>query len=162
MGDAKEKEPIARYLESLQSEKIPFMLIGMSAAVVQGVAGQTLDVDLWVGLPARQYMRPMNLAVEQGGVLAAKTVVYLSDGTPVNFVYEVTGLSSFRTERKRAILVPFYGLQVPTLPLERIRKSKAAIGRDKDLLHLKLIDEFLACRKSAANPRDQAGGSDES
>lgn len=61
------------------------MLIGMSAAVVQGVAGQTLDVDVWIGLPSRQHMRPINIAVGQGAAIAAKTVVYLEDGTPVNF-----------------------------------------------------------------------------
>jgi hypothetical protein len=35
-------------------------MIGMSAAIVQGVPGSTIDVDFWMDLPERQYMRPMN------------------------------------------------------------------------------------------------------
>ena len=38
----------------------------------------------------------------------------------------------------------------PVLPLERIRESKLAIGRDKDELHIRLIDEFLRCQRSLA------------
>ncbi|HKQ36686.1 MAG TPA: hypothetical protein VJ063_01335 [Verrucomicrobiae bacterium] len=37
-------------------------MIGMSAAIAQGVMANTLDVDLWVDLPARQYMRVLNIA----------------------------------------------------------------------------------------------------
>ncbi len=128
------------------------MLIGMSAAVVQGVAGQTLDVDIWVGLSPRQYMRPVNIAVAQGATMAAKTVVYLEDGLPVNFVYEVTGLPAFKTERKRAVMLQFHGRSIPVLPLDRICRSKAAVGRDKDLMHIKLIEEFLKCQEALETP----------
>ena len=74
------------------------MLIGMSAAIVQGVMGTTLDVDLWIDLPSRQYMRVQNLARAAGCVVAADTVVYASDGTPLIFVYEVNGLGTFAKE----------------------------------------------------------------
>jgi hypothetical protein len=123
------------------------VIIGMSAAVAQGVLANTLDVDVWVDLPSRQYMRVQNLAIKQGATMAANTVVYLEDGTPVNFVYEVTGLGSFSREQRHVTHARIYGHDIPVIRLERILKSKEAIRRDKDLLHILHIRDFLRCRR---------------
>jgi len=123
------------------------MLIGMSAAIVQGVMGTTLDVDLWVDLPARQYMRVQNLARAAGCTPAANTVVFAADGTPINFVYEVNGLGTFQKESKHAVRLVFLGKKIPVLKLERILKSKEFIRRDKDLPHIIHIRDLLRCRR---------------
>jgi hypothetical protein len=136
-----------RLLEALEADGIRCIIIGMSAAIAQGVMGSTLDIDVWVDLPPRQYMRVQNLAVASGAVIGANTVVYLDDGTPINFVYEVTGLGSFTAERKYSHPMELRGAHVAVLDLKRIQKSKRAIGRDKDLLHLRLIADFLTCRR---------------
>jgi len=125
------------------AEKIRFQLIGMSAAVIQGVPVATFDVDLWLDLPARQYMRAVNLALAQGAKMARNTVVELADGTLVNFIYEVTGLKDFATELRKARKLKFHGLTVPVMPLELIRKSKAAVMRPKDPAHIHYIEETL-------------------
>jgi hypothetical protein len=153
VGDFRKLRPLGRLLAALEQEEIRFILIGMAAAITQGVMGTTLDVDLWIDLPARSYMRVQNLASRLGATVAANTVVYLRDGTPVNFVYEVTGLGPFATELAKAIRLPFHGRVIPILPLQRIRKSKAAIGRDKDKLHIQQISEFLRCQKAATQRR---------
>ena len=124
------------------------MLIGMSAAIVQGVMETTLDVDLWIDLPARQYMRVQNIARSAGCTVAANTVVYAEDGTPVNFVYEVNGLGTFASERKNTERLLFRGKKIPVLKLERILKSKETIRRDKDLPHIIHIRELLRCRRA--------------
>ena len=121
----------------------------MSAAIAQGVMANTLDIDLWIDLPSRQYMRVINLAQKLGAVPAAQTVVYLEDGVPVNFVYEVTGLGKFANERKHTVTTLLYNHEVPVLKLERILKSKQAIRRDKDKLHILHIREFLKLKKQA-------------
>jgi hypothetical protein len=36
-----------RLLEELLTRKLRFMLVGMSAALIQGVRGSTEDIDLW-------------------------------------------------------------------------------------------------------------------
>lgn len=122
----------------------------MAAAIAQGVMGNTLDVDLWIDLPSRQYMRVLNIAHQLGATVAANTVVYLQDGTPVNFVYEVTGLGTFTRERRTVTRARIHGHSVPVLRLERILKNKAAVGRDKDKLHILHIRDFLRCRRAAA------------
>jgi 5-methylthioribose kinase len=133
---------------SLRAEKIRFQLIGMSAAVLQGVPVATLDVDLWLDLPMRHYMRAVNLALAQGAKLARNTVVELADGTLVNFIFEVTGLRSFATELRRARMLRFHGMAVPVMPLNSIRKSKTAIMRPKDVAHIHYIDETLRALKA--------------
>jgi hypothetical protein len=119
----------------------------MSAAVLQGVPVVTHDVDLWIDLPAREYMTPMNLALRQKATMVRNTIVELSDGMLVNFIYEVDGLASFATEMKKARVMKFRECEVPVMPLESIRKSKSAILRDKDPMHIHLIDETLRLRR---------------
>jgi len=153
VGIVRGQHALVRLLEALEAEKVRYLLIGMSAAVAQGVMASTLDVDLWIDLPARQYMRVLNLARKLGASVAANTVVYLEDGTPVNFVYEVTGLRSFSSETRDVTRVRIGEHPTPALPLEKIVKSKQAIGRDKDKLHITQIREFLRCRRALRRNR---------
>ena len=132
---------------ALRTENIRFQLIGMSAAVLQGVPVVTHDVDLSIDLPSRQYMRPVALALRQGASMVRNTVVELVDGLPVNFIFSVDGLSSFANELKKAQILKFHGCGLPVMPLESIRKSKAAVMRDKDPAHICYIDEVLRLRR---------------
>jgi hypothetical protein len=138
---------IARLLGALRAKEIRFQLIGMSAAVLQGVPVTTIDIDLWIDLPVRQYMRPVNVALELGGALVRNTIVELRDGALVNFIYEVTGLKSFRAELKNAKEMSFHGEKVSVLPLESIQKSKRATMRPKDVAHLVYIAQALAVER---------------
>jgi len=115
----------------------------MSAAVLQGVPVTTIDIDLWVDLPTRQYMRPVNVALAMGATLVRNTIVELKDGTLINFIYEVTGLNRFGAELKKAKLLTFHGETVPVLPLKSIQKSKQATMRPKDEAHLIYIAQAL-------------------
>ena len=124
------------------------MLIGMSAAIVQGVMQTTLDVDIWIDLPARPYMRVQNLARAAGCVVASNAVVYAEDGTPINFVFEVNGIGTFQKEFKNSVRISFRGKKIPVLKLERILKSKEFIRRDKDLSHIIHIRDLLRSRRA--------------
>ena len=125
----------------------------MTAAVIQGVMMNTLDVDIWLDLPTRQYIRLWNLIRPQGGTALSPTLYVLEDGKVVNFLFAVTGLRSFAAEFKGAVSAKMEGLEVKLLPLHRILKSKQAIQRDKDLAHIPLIENVLKARKKL-----EAGG----
>ncbi len=129
------------------------MLVGMSAANLQGVMASTVDVDIWIGLPPRQYIRVHNICRRLKAVIQSANKIYLHDDTPVDFIYEVTGLKDFQTEFRRAVHLPFHGLTLPVLPLERICKSKEAAARDKDKLHILLIRQLLKTEKAAKHVR---------
>ena len=109
----------------------------------------THDVDLWIDLPARQYMRVLNAAARVGAGMIRNTVVELRDGMLVNFIYQVTGLASFAMELKKARKLKFHGCEIPVMPLESIRKSKAAVKRDKDAAHIYYIEETLRLQRRA-------------
>ena len=119
----------------------------MTAAILQGVPVTTLDTDLWIDLPSRQYIRVLNICRKLGATILANTVVSLSDDTLVNFVYAVHGLTSFKQEYKSAREIDWLGMRVRILPLERIYKSKKFVGRPKDLAHLPLLEEALRLKK---------------
>jgi hypothetical protein len=144
VADERELSPLARLLGALGAQEIRFQVIGMTAANLQGVPGSTIDVDLWLDLSPRQYMRAINVAVRQGAQVLRNTVVELADGTLVNFVYEVTGLPAFARVVVKARKMVWGGVKVAVLPLELIKKSKEAIRRPKDLLHIELIRQRLA------------------
>lgn len=144
MAVERELSPLARLLGALRAEKIRYQVIGMTAANLQGVPGSTIDVGLWLDLPPRQYMTAINLAIREGAQALRNTVVELADGTLVNFVYEVTGLPPFASVIGKAKRMIWGGIEVAVLPLELIKKSKEAIRRPKDLLHIELIRQRLA------------------
>ena len=101
MATNAESSAVVQLLDALKREGIPFMLAGMAAANLQGILASTIDVDIWIGLPARQYMRVINLCRKLGATLRSPNKVYLCDDTPVDFIYEVSGLPAFDREFPR-------------------------------------------------------------
>jgi len=147
LADARELPPLARLVHTLLKEKIRFQVAGMSAAILQGVPATTLDTHLWIDLPARQYIRVIRICRQLGATVLANTVVELSDGSLVNFLYEVHGLEDFGREFMSARRLDWLGSRVAVLPLERIRESKRFVGRPKDLAHLPLLDRTIALHR---------------
>ena len=119
----------------------------MSGAILQGVPATTLDTDIWIDLPERQYMRVLNLCRRLGAHLRANTVVDLTDGSTINFLYEVHGLRGFEHEYQRAKRVKWLQTEVAVLPLARIYKSKKFVGRPKDLAHLPLLAQTMRLQR---------------
>jgi hypothetical protein len=135
-------------------------MVGMSAAILQGVPATTTDTDFWVDLPERAYVRLMNLVVKQGGTPMAPTMYALADGSLVNFIFSLTGLKEFDQEFVHARRLSWNGMKVRVLPLERIYKSKQAAGREKDIAHLPLIKRVILGRQLATGgAKDDSGGS---
>lgn len=146
MGKKPTVPEIARLIEALRAEKIRFILVGMSAALLQGVPGSTLDTDIWVDASSRQYLKLHEIVKSLGGNMQTKTAGFLKDDSLINFVFEVDGLQGFEAEWKRSSRMKFSGKMVQVLALRRILKSKEAIRRPKDLVHIALIKESLKLR----------------
>jgi hypothetical protein len=125
----------------------------MTAAVMQGVLTNTMDVDIWVDLPTRQYIRLWNLIREQGGSALSQTLYVLEDGKVVNFLFSVDGLRRFAAEFKEAVDATIDGIPVKLLPLERVLQSKKTILRDKDQPHIRLIENVLKAKKKLAKKK---------
>ncbi len=142
LADERDVHPLTPLFRALQAEKIPFLIIGMNAAIMQGAPGSTLDYDIWVNLPTRQYMRVINIAHKLGAELFSNQSIALH-GLLVDFVYTPHGLKSFRSELRGALWLDWEGVKLPVLPLERIIAAKEFIGRDKDLAQLPILRTVL-------------------
>jgi hypothetical protein len=119
----------------------------MSGAILQGVPATTLDTDIWLDLPPRQHIRVLNLCLRLGAQVRANTVVELSDGSLLNFLYEMHGLRSFGFEYHSAKTMNWLHTRVTVLPLERIYTSKKFVGRPKDLAHLPLLEQTMNLKR---------------
>lgn len=119
----------------------------MSAAVAQGAATITMDVDLWVDLPQRSYMKVTNLCLALGFEQVRPTFFSDNKSLLVNFCCRLDGVDSFEEELKQAPLVRFEGALVPALSLASIIKSKTAADRDKDRAMLPFLKYTLQSQK---------------
>lgn len=135
-----------RLLESLLRHKIRFMVVGLSAAALQGAPVVTEDIDLWfddlsnpklsqalvkVGaayIPPFGYNPPMI-----GGV----------GSEPFDVVIRMNGLGEFADEWKRALEIKVGKLKLKVLPLERILASKQAANRPKDRRVIPVLQNTL-------------------
>lgn len=122
------------------------MIIGMSAAIMQGARGTTLDYDIWINLPSRQDIKATNICRKLGAEVFSSQVVELN-GLSVDFVYEPHGLKSFRWEMRTAVRMNWQGVEVPVRPLERIIAAKEFIGREKDIAQLPILRTTLRSLK---------------
>ena len=122
----------------------------MTAAILQGAPGTTLNKDRWIDLPERQYIRLLTFCQKLGATILKNTVVALRDGSLINFLYRVDGLERFATEAKKAIEIDHNGVKLKVLHLEQIIRSKACVGRPKDLAVLPLLRQTLKSQRELA------------
>jgi len=124
------------------------MLVGMSAALIQGVRGATEDVDLWFeDLTDSRIGEAVRAA---GGVwvsgswgMGPPRIGGGDVGDRFDVVTHMSGLGDFGAELAHVRPRTVDGIELPVLALERILVSKRAAGRAKDLLAAHLIEDTL-------------------
>jgi len=113
----------------------------------------TVDVDIWVDLPVRQYVQILAIGQRLGANILSGNVLGLRDDQRVDFLYRIDGLASFTTEWRRSVPMKWAGQSVKVLPLARVIRSKEAANRPKDLIQLPALRDYLACFEGAAPRR---------
>jgi len=127
------------FLRTLRAAKVRFMVVGLSAAALQGAPMVTQDVDLWF----RDLAAPgIRRALRRVGGTFVPAVdlsppMFAGEGVDLfDIVLTVHGIDSFDAEYKNALDVPLGDFSVKVLPLDRIIQSKRYLGREKDLMAL--------------------------
>ncbi|MEW6601466.1 MAG: hypothetical protein AB1499_10895 [Nitrospirota bacterium] len=140
-----------RFLRELVRHKVDFMIIGLSAAALQGAPVVTQDVDLWFAdLAAPQLTKVLN-KVKSIYIppMGNNPPMFAGDGVKLfDIVMHVHGLGEYAQVKKQAIKISLGDFKVPVLPLELIIKSKQAAGRAKDKLVLPVLKDALKTIKS--------------
>lgn len=135
-----------RLLESLLRHRIRFMVVGLSAAALQGAPVVTEDVDLWFENLNDPKLIPA--LVEVGAAYISPfghnpPMLGGAGSEPFDIALRMNGLDEFADEWKRAIKIKVGGLWLKILPLERILASKQAANRPKDRLVIPVLKNTL-------------------
>jgi hypothetical protein len=138
-------------LHVLLKRKVRFMVVGLSAATLQGAPVVTQDVDLWfenLGEPRMSqalqeigaaYVPPSNF----NPPMLAGTGAELFD-----IVLRMDGLGTFADEIKNCVEISLGRQKLKVLSLERILASKIAANRAKDKLTIPVLRDALATTKT--------------
>lgn len=135
-------------LRELESSGVRYMVVGMSAALLQGARGATEDIDLWfddVDDP-----RIADAVRKAGGIwvsgrfgMGPPRIGGDALGDRFDVVVHMSGLSEFAVEYAGIRHEIVDGIAIPVLPLERILASKKAANRPKDRGVISVLEDTL-------------------
>lgn len=157
------------FLKELTRRDIRFMMVGLSAATLQGAPVVTQDIDLW--FEDLSDPRIAESIQTSGGAYVPSFPAmqnppqFAGDGFHLlDIVTEMSGLPSFSVEYAQAKTVIIEGVSIKILPLDRIIHSKRTAGRLKDTIVLPALEAALhIIEKQNAHPiTAQSNPSDES
>ena len=138
------------FLRELTARGVQFVILGMSAAVLQGATGTTQDVDLWFEDPAdpriAQAARAVGGLYVSGSFGMQPPTIGGALGDRFDVVTHAHGLGTFADELPATVEISLQGVPVRLLTVERIAASKRATGRPKDLAQLPMLEALLAAR----------------
>jgi predicted nucleotidyltransferase len=149
VADSALTETERKLLLELNARGVRFMVVGASAAVLQGANTATQDIDLWFESTTDPRIKAAIDAV--GGIwvsgsfgMMPPTIGGEALGDRFDVVVHMHGLEPFDVEFPRAREMTVDGVPLRVLPLERIIASKRATGRPRDHAQLPALEEALA------------------
>jgi hypothetical protein len=134
------------FLRELVRQKVEFMIVGLSAAALQGAPVVTQDIDLWFReLPDPGLERALKKIHGVYVPPTARTAPMLAGkGIELfDIVLRMDGLGEFDEEKKHTTKLPLGRTKVLVLNLERIITSKKAAGREKDMIVLRVLTDAM-------------------
>ena len=144
------------FLRELVRQRVAFMVVGLSAAALQGAPAVTQDIALWFNDLADPKLKKAldrvgGLYVPPTGatppMLAGRSVALF------DIVLTMDGLEDFDTELATSVEIPIGRTKVRVLSLERIIVSKRAANRQQDRLILPVLEAAAAVHRDARGSR---------
>jgi len=144
------------FLEALNQLEVRYLVVGMSAAVVQGAPGVTQDIDLW--FERLDDPRIGQAAKTAGGVwvsgsfgMRPPSIGGLGLEDRFDVVLHLHGLRDFESEYAESCTEMVDAVPLKPLPLERVIVSKRAANRLKDRAQLPALEATLAAARPEAD-----------
>lgn len=138
-----------RFLRELVRCQVPFLIVLLSAAALQGAPVVTEDVDLWFrNLDDPRLAEALRRV---GGAYVAPTghtpPMLAGEGLELfDVVLRMDGLLGFDEEWAEAVELTIGDVVAKVLPLSRILASKRAAAHPKDRLVVPVLEEVVALR----------------
>ena len=148
-----------RLLSVLLKRKVPFMVVGLSAATLQGAPVVTQDVDLWFENLADP---KLSSALQEIGAayvppsINNPPMLAVPGAELFDIVIRMDGLGPFSKEIEHCIEVPLGHYSLKVLSLDRILASKLAATRPKDKLTIPVLRDAPAAARSIKKPQNKA------
>ena len=147
-----------RILELLEQHDVAYVVVGGVAAVLQGAPVTTFDLDALIkvdpqnvdrvaavlaALDAR-YREHRGLRPSRDDVAAGGHMLMMTDSGPFDVLGFIGGGKRYEDVAGSAVTLAVDNLSIKVLPLKMLIEDKKALGRDKDLAVLKLLEAVLA------------------
>lgn len=137
--------------EALNRRGVPFLIIGIGAAALEGAPLATQDLDLWFER-VHDDERIRLAAADAGGFwisgFGSQPPAFGGAGLErIDVVLTAHGLEPFPAEYAGAVLREVDGVSLHVLPLDRVIASKRATNRVKDLAQLPALEATLLARR---------------
>ncbi len=136
-------------LDALKRNQVRFMIVGLSAAVLQGANSATRDIDLW--FEDTSDPRIAEAIREADGIWVSGSFGMRPPqiggdevGDRLDVVTHMDGLGKFQEEFEHSSVITVDDLPLRVLNLDRILESKRAAGRTRDLAAIPALEEAMA------------------
>ena len=149
------------FLSALRAADLEFLVVGLSAAALQGAPVVTRDVDLWMGdLEDEKFFAVLKRfgAVYVPPVGLNPPMIVGRRIAMFDIVVSMQGLEGFAAEYRRSPEIDVGTTRVRVLPLDRIIARKRAANRPKDRAVLPVLENVLRTIKEARPSQYTARG----
>jgi hypothetical protein len=144
-----------RFLDALIEHGVRFMVVGLSAAALQGAPVVTQDVDLWFEDIGDERIRKAlrDIGATYIPPLNLNPPMFVGTGAAMfDIVLTMSGLRSFSEELRECMDVPLGNHRLKVLSLRRVLVSKRAANRLKDRLVIPVLEDALAVQETGPGP----------
>lgn len=146
-------DPERALLAALLGRGVRFMIVGLSAAVLQGANTGTRDIGLW--FEDTMDPRIADAVRDAGGIWVSGSFGMRPPqiggeelGDRLDVVTHMHGLGRFADELPNSVELEVDHLRLRVLKLERIIASKRATARTKDLAAIPALEEALVATET--------------
>lgn len=147
-----------RILELLEQHGVEYVVVGGVAAVLQGAPITTFDLDALIKVDPRnvdrvagalaaldaRYREHSGLRPSRDDVAAGGHLLLMTDSGPFDVLGFIGGGRRYEDVAGSAVTLAVGDLTIKVLPLLALIEEKKALGRDKDVAVLKLLEAVLA------------------
>lgn len=141
--------------EALHKAHLEAIMVGNAAAALHGAPVTTLDIDFMFRKTPVNLRKLKVLANElEAQILkpfyppsALYRVVNDDSGIQIDFMSVLHGIRSFENLRSDAVEVEFEGYKLKVASLEKIIRSKKALGRPRDKAVIDILEKTLDEKK---------------
>jgi hypothetical protein len=140
-----------RLFSALNRRGVRYLLVGMSAALLEGAPVATQDLDLW--FENTMDSRIQEAARDAGGFwisgFGQQPPAFGGSGLErIDVVLTAHGLEPFAIEYDAALAYDVEGVTIRALSLDRILASKRATNRPKDRAQVPVLEATALARKA--------------